>query len=1271
MNRIRDASAGLAWSIMEGMDTTDLQNLYHPLFGYNFVNGGNSQHITCQTDGFKLLQSIGCPMYNYYYNNLLEGTDYGSLKAKYWMSSHDGYADVIRQKVDSIYQIQFNPSIYSTFETLKHWLYDHNEGEGSFGGLASIAVLTGGDSTTFLQNGDAIYYRLGNDPSTGHVITIVGYDDAICYDLNGNNLIEQDEYGAFRVVNTWDTTAWGHNGFAWLPYKLMGDLQNHRHMAFCCTVKECEPTVYVKGTWVHPHQYMRRMDFKFAIGTRMYSNMSFGDYSYYPIFYRQGGYNSLQGINYEDTLAFCLDYGNYHQGMNHVGRYFIDAYNHSGTSGNKLLGLTLVDCRWNEVFELPFDEDTVEIDTHETVVDIKYDLIPFGPLGSISYNRELVTRRTVTLSGNAIVTMNKPTIVNMYGTDLFDSEIIVGENASLQLTDSVQIIAKRGDCRIIVRGTLTIGNGVVFEARDGATLEIIFENDADLAISDATFINCTLELPNRNLSFNNCHFLGTPLVMDNTVPQSAANEITSVITNCVFSPNGSNINNALYIKNFAHYKVIGCKIETNDGGIFKNGIAIYNCGSNSGLKLVHGNDVSGCLQAGIQMYASAGSITKNTIYGNGYGIKLLNNCNISSLSGNCGADLESDTQFIYDNTNNEIYMTGSSIPQRFRYNAIHHNGNTPFVYHDAYIAFGGGGELPARGPIDVKYNYWGNGFSPSIHLYTSLDEGTYEYNPEWILGNCYNEWVDATMLLNEADSLNDAGAYSEAQLVYKQVINNYPETVSAETALKSLLSLEAQLEGDYLSLKEYYQTNSTIDADETLSHLASSLANKSDEKMGNFAEAIEWYEEALTNPETSFNDSIFAAIDLGDLYLKIEANGGKGMCGKLKQYVPKSMQTHKNQTDYALSLLPYEKANSTETMNVNNNVPPVSNLNSQVLDNDTIFLSWSVPPEADEVVVSWSNMIDRGDWGVAAGQCATDQAARFDTDDLVGFVGWRIKDVSVILSYSDTTSGMQDQNYYIRIWKGTNNELEQIYEKEIIQPIYSVPLTVSVDSDVFVDDKDLWIGYYIDKYRMYPWIMDDVPVAPQGKGFYYRLYHKDFNEDCIVGQNWGNDWPYSTGNLCVASTLVSPEREYGKMSLTAPLTGYRIYRNGTFIKEIPYSFVTHYTDTEFTKGIDVEYCVTAVYGDEESEPVCATATITGVNEVGNDGIIVSPNPTSGIVRIEGVAATKVQVYNALVQLVKAFNDTNEINLKGMPQGMYLLQITDESGTIVTRKIVVE
>ena len=911
MNRIRDASAGLAWSIMEGMDTTDLQNLYHPLFGYNFVNGGNSQHITCQTDGFKLLQSIGCPMYNYYYNNLLEGTGYGSLKAKYWMSSHDGYADVIRQKVDSIYQIQFNPSIYSTFETLKHWLYDHNEGEGSFGGLASIAVLTGGDSTTFLQNGDAIYYRLGNDPSTGHVITIVGYDDAICYDLNGNNLIEQDEYGAFRVVNTWDTTAWGHNGFAWLPYKLMGDLQNHRHMAFCCTVKKCEPTVYVKGTWVHPHEYARRNGFKFTIETRIQSNYSFSSDEEidYPIFHNQGGYNSLQGINNEDTLAFCLDYGNYHQGLSHVGRYFIDAYNNSGTIGNKLLGLTLVDCRWNEVFELPFDEDTVEIDSPETIVDIKYDLIPFGSLGSISYDRELVARRTISLSGNSTVAFNSQTVVSMFGTDLFDSEIVVGENATLQLADNVHIIAKRGNCRIVVKGTMTLGKDVTFEARDGATLEIIFDNDAALNISNAHFINCDLVLPPKNISFFGCEFKGTPLETRYMSPEITGQQDTVVIADCNFDPNGQSIQNALYIKDCSCYSITGCNVsDTCCGGAFVNGILLQGCGMVNGMAMVRNNDIMDCTGTGLIMYNSRGDITMNRIHDNGYGVKLLNHCNIGQFSGRCEVEDEELTQYVVDNTYNEVFMTGSSIPQTFRYNAIHDDDNVPFVYHDGHDNYSVQGDTTSRSPIDVTYNYWGTNFEYSIHLYTNLTYG-YRYYPAWVMGTCDGNSVDDRILLRQADSLFVAGDFSSAKSMYIQVVEGYPSTVSAETALKTLLELEQYAGNDYESLQEYYLTEGNIQSDESLSHLASSMANRCDEIMGNYADAIAWYEEVLTDPNTSFNDSIFAAIDLGDVYLRMEASGQKAV-GKIGQYKPESEKAYRNQTDYALSLLPKEKCNN-------------------------------------------------------------------------------------------------------------------------------------------------------------------------------------------------------------------------------------------------------------------------------------------------------------------------------------------------------------------------
>ena len=101
----------------------------------------------------------------------------------------------------------------------------------------------------------------------------------------------------------------------------------------------------------------------------------------------------------------------------------------------------------------------------------------------------------------------------------------------------------------------------------------------------------------------------------------------------------------------------------------------------------------------------------------------------------------------------------------------------------------------------------------------------------------------------------------------------------------------------------------------------------------------------------------------------------------------------------------------------------------------------------------------------------------------------------------------------------------------------------------------------------------------------------------------------------------------------------------------------------------MEYCVTAVYGDEESEAVCATATITCVGETeADDGITVSPNPTHSLVRIEGATVAEVQVYNALGQLVKTVQNSNEIDMSHLPEGVCLLRITATDGSLHTRKV---
>ena len=70
-----------------------------------------------------------------------------------------------------------------------------------------------------------------------------------------------------------------------------------------------------------------------------------------------------------------------------------------------------------------------------------------------------------------------------------------------------------------------------------------------------------------------------------------------------------------------------------------------------------------------------------------------------------------------------------------------------------------------------------------------------------------------------------------------------------------------------------------------------------------------------------------------------------------------------------------------------------------------------------------------------------------------------------------------------------------------------------------------------------------------------------------------------------------------------------------------------------------------------------------------DGITVSPNPSSGLVQINGIDVAEVTVYNILGQIVKTERSTNEIDLEGLPQGIYTLRIADERGFVVTKKVI--
>ena len=340
---------------------------------------------------------------------------------------------------------------------------------------------------------------------------------------------------------------------------------------------------------------------------------------------------------------------------------------------------------------------------------------------------------------------------------------------------------------------------------------------------------------------------------------------------------------------------------------------------------------------------------------------------------------------------------------------------------------------------------------------------------------------------------------------------------------------------------------------------------------------------------------------------------------------------------------------------------PISNLEVQVLDNDRVSLTWDLPNGCDTVpmVLTWITS-ETNDGGSTQAGFDDIFGHLYNSSDLRSLVGWSVDTISF---YKTTL-----WTYRVCVWKRPDGESMQLIYSQLAQindSIMAAWCDIPLDTTILVEEHtDYWFGVRATREDgqtgpIFPIPFDRGP-AVTGKG---DLFMPDL-------AHWA---PMQIGYNAMIKATLSNNSQKGQQSKEQEIcSGYRIYRDGSLIKEIPYGFVTYFTDTEFTRETDVEYCVTAIYGEEESEPVCATATITGVaDELGNDGITVSPNPTNGLVHIEGAEVSEIQVYNTMGQLVKTVQNTNEVDLSGLMPGVYSLRIKDLHQMVTNKKVMVK
>ena len=588
-----------------------------------------------------------------------------------------------------------------------------------------------------------------------------------------------------------------------------------------------------------------------------------GEFDYHLLSVCNGETPTGQVVYYTDTLA--------NGDLNHDGLVsFYEAYIwEEGHESNE---------RYNGQYflgETPLYSDLGNIGQHAS---FEYPTLLFDSIvgneshrGIIGISKDLYVAdgQTLTITGNSTVTLCN------------NARLVIEEGGSLAINGNIRFYGKN-DNIIKINGNFTNNSDTL--AFNNLKIQVTSE---DFSISKASFYDTELDY--------------NPLP---TPPNPSIQESGSItVRSCFFSNPHKQF--AIRLKNTASFSIQNNVINTSAG----NGVYVANSGNtatdNSAVRRISYNTINHCSSAGLVLYASSGDVLMNQIFRNGTGVKLLNNCNINDFNGNCGAFLAENTQYIHDNDSYEIYLTSNCAPQNMHYNMIADTigGNTPFIYYDGNVGFG---EPPVTSMtvIDVTKNAWGSNFIPSAHLYSTTPNVTYDTLPYWSMGTCFDNGVtEGQRLVASADSLRELGEFAMAKIVYRQVVDNYPHTTSAATALKIMLPLESMTGQDYSSLQRYYLTDPAIMSDTILGKLASSLSNKCDEILGNYSKAIAWYEDVITNPNTTFCDSVFATIDLGDLYLKMEGDGEKTV-GKLTQFRPDSRAAFEAQCQYALSLLP-------------------------------------------------------------------------------------------------------------------------------------------------------------------------------------------------------------------------------------------------------------------------------------------------------------------------------------------------------------------------------
>jgi hypothetical protein len=220
------------WCVMKGLSASNPKNRFPAQFAWNFVNGGENSGSEAY-QGWETFRTIGVPT---------EAT-YGGWRSPSpasWPADFSVWLDALRHRVAAWTFTRIHDA--DSLAEAKGWLFNHNRKGDAKGGVFVVdgfcINLKAKPIPVGAYEAGKIIWPSWPKPkgNGGHIMTLVGYDDAVVFDRNGDGKITTDidingdgkvdladsERGAFIVVNSWGEN-FANRGKIYVPYGAVAD----------------------------------------------------------------------------------------------------------------------------------------------------------------------------------------------------------------------------------------------------------------------------------------------------------------------------------------------------------------------------------------------------------------------------------------------------------------------------------------------------------------------------------------------------------------------------------------------------------------------------------------------------------------------------------------------------------------------------------------------------------------------------------------------------------------------------------------------------------------------------------------------------------------------------------------------------------------------------------------------------------------------------------------------------------------------------------------